>query len=166
MKDLLVTVIALLRRTIKLISLIDVRNAIGSAVVRGRQNMHSLSEDSLKRQRGSSLLEVLVATAILGVISTVFLTTISSGLMASASIEKHSVAENLIQTQIADIRNMSYSIVDHYPVTVSPCNGCITTVDVSDISPAENPGTLQKVVIEVCFDGRTVMAIETFKANL
>ena len=117
------------------------------------------------RQRGSSLLEVLVALAILGTIAVVFLSTISSGLLGAAKIDERAVAENLARNQIEDIRRQPYSYDNLYPVTLSLPPGYTVIVDVADLSPVEYPSSLQKVAVSVCRGERGVLKLETYKVN-
>lgn len=117
------------------------------------------------RERGSSLIEAVIALAIFGTISVVFLSAISAGLLSAGTVEERFTAENLVRTQIEDIKSLPYEATNYYPMTVSLPPGYTTLIDVTDESPPEYPNTLQKVCVTVYRGERTVFSLETYKVN-
>ena len=116
-------------------------------------------------QRGSGLIEILVALAIFGAIAVVFLGAISSGLTNAGKVKGHFTAENLARTQIEDIKSLPYEATNYYPMTVSPPHGYTILIDVTDESPPEYLNSLQTVCVTVFREERRVFSLETYKVN-
>jgi type II secretory pathway pseudopilin PulG len=119
---------------------------------------------TLKEQRGSGFIEILVALSIFGAIGVVFLNSISTSMMGSATIEEYSAAESIARTQIEYVKSLPYSHDSSYPI-IATYSGYDPALEVIDLSPAEYPDTLQKITITVSRNGHSILSLETFKVN-
>lgn len=119
----------------------------------------------MRNQRGNTLLEALIAVAILGTTAVIFLGGIFTGLIGGVEIEEHLIAENLARTQLEDIKSQPYNVDNQYPVTVSPPPGYTVLISVTDLSPSEYPNSLQKTAVMVSREGRNIITVETLKVN-
>ena len=119
----------------------------------------------MDRQRGSSFIEILIATAILGTIGIVFVSAIGTGMLGANTVEEHSTAESLARTQIEYIKSLPYADDDFYPLVNSPSTEYTPQVEVTDVSPTEYPNTLQKILVTVLRNGQPVLSIESLKVK-
>ena len=116
--------------------------------------------DGIRSELGVSLVETLVALAILGLIGVASLAGLSTAYSSSGTVEEYSIAESLARTQMEEIRSLPYE--DNYPVTVSPPSQYAVSIEVS---PLNLDNTLQKVVVAV-FKGETpVLRLENLKVK-
>jgi len=122
-------------------------------------------QGSRTSQRGTVLLESLLAVAILGTIAVVFLGAICGGLFGAGIIEEHFIAANLIRTQLEEIKSQPYNVENQYLVTVSPPPEYTVLIDVTDLSPEEHPDSLQKTAVTVLRTGKHILTVETLKVN-
>lgn len=131
----------------------------------------SFAKDS---ESGMTLMEVLIAIAVLGVIAAAFLTALGGGLKGAIVADERTVAESLARSQLEAIRNAKYddefpyeyakidSIPDGYDMTVAvepfnPITG----------SPDGNITDFQRIIVTVIrvSDGepKKVLEVETYK---
>ena len=125
--------------------------------VRDRSSVRAL----MRGERGFTLVEVLVAVAILGVIGVAFLSALSTGYLALILADEQTMAESLTRTKFEDIKNASYESVGSDNDTVL---GYDVYVEVEQLGePSEEKPPVKLVTVRVEHGGETVLTTETYK---
>lgn len=115
----------------------------------------------MKGERGASLIEALIALALLGFIGISFLgglaTTSNSRLIA----DEHASARALASSQMEDIREQDYAL--HYdPVSIPPdYPGYSASIDVENLRNSN----IQKITITVRHHNKDITQLESYKVN-
>jgi type II secretory pathway pseudopilin PulG len=116
----------------------------------------------MKAERGTSLLETIVALALLGIISVVFLGALATTSNSRVIADEHASARILAEAQMEDIKKQSY--LSSYNVTESilvEYPGYSAQIDVDNM----RNGNIQKIVITVSHHNRNVTTLEGYKAR-
>ena len=114
-----------------------------------------------KNERGFSLIEVLVALAILGLVAVAFLGGLATANKAMFIADKRTTAESLARTEMEYIKNQPYavsydpSIPDDYTDA-----GYSATIDVDELEIG-----LQKITVTVSLDESEVIILEDYKVD-
>ncbi len=134
----------------------------------------------LRGQRGFTLIEVLVAAAILAVIGVVLLNALDTNAKATRTLDEKVVATNLATAYLEAIKAAPYAeTYDDVVAGITIPPQYIVNVDIQFSSDGasgdgidwvaydtENPQTLQKIAISVSRDGgKSILTICTFKTK-
>jgi type II secretory pathway pseudopilin PulG len=114
----------------------------------------------MKSEKGTMLIEAMVAMALLGIIAVTLLSGTATTSRARITADERSAAKVLAESVIEEIKKESYA--DTYMATVPPeFNGYTVDVTVQDLMF----NSLQKVTAAVEHGGRPVLSLEGYKSN-
>jgi len=115
----------------------------------------------MKGEAGTSLLETIVALALLGIIGVAFLSALATTSSARSIADEHTSARILSESQMENIKKQDYAssydpvaISDEYP-------GYSATVDVDTL----RNGSIQKITVTIQHHSRDVEALESYKVS-
>jgi len=129
----------------------------------------------LGAQRGQTLIEVLVALAILGVVIVAFLTALTTGYLTVVVADKDTRAESLTRTEFEIIRNTPYSsdvsafllsAGGPFPkpagVGTNPYMIDVTATKVGNPPPAS---PILEITVTISLNGQTLLTTKTYKVE-
>jgi prepilin-type N-terminal cleavage/methylation domain-containing protein len=121
----------------------------------------------LKQEKGVTLLETLVALAILSVISVAFMSGLTTSTKATVIADEQTTAESLARNQMEYVKNYTYQTnATEYPIDPS-----LTVPDTWEVlsCTAEALHTpddgLQEVTVTIQHNGETVFTMTGYKKN-
>ena len=152
----------------------------------GYSKLKEHKEDEMKLisgQKGTTLIEVLIAIALLGMIAVPFLTALSTSSRALIIADERTTAESLVRSEIEYVRSQDYCNASwSYNVTSTgstssdhPCwfvgshalpDNCKDYSLTVDASPIVGQGNdIQRITVTVERDGEVVLTTSTYKAR-
>jgi prepilin-type N-terminal cleavage/methylation domain-containing protein len=124
----------------------------------------------MKTQKGNTLLEVLVALALLGIISVLFLSSAANSARARFQADERASAKTLAESVIETVKKADYA--SSYAAEVASATAPDEYQGYSvDLTAAylENEGipipNIQKITVDIYHGDRKVLTLENLKAN-
>ncbi len=118
------------------------------------------------RESGATLLETVVALAILGTIAVTFLTGLATTSRAAFTVDERATAESLAQSQMEWAQNASYSYnaTSYSPAPVPSGSDYINYSANITAEPLHDPDDgIQKITIIVNRSGEQIITLEGYK---
>jgi len=125
--------------------------------------------------RGFSLIEVVIAIALIGIIAVAVLSALSTASIALIIADKRATAESLARSQLEFVKNQLYDDI----TTPDPQYSLIDSAFIPDgyninieavrlnpegDSPNDDDG-IQKIKVTVSYDGKAVITMDNYKRN-
>lgn len=127
----------------------------------------------MKGQAGFSLIEVLLAVALVGALATSVPGALAGASRATITASQHTMAETLARSQMDYIQNQAYDSANATPVyaliTNIPASYGIVTPMAARLDPkgdgTANDDGLQKITVTVKYNDREVLTLIDYKVN-
>jgi prepilin-type N-terminal cleavage/methylation domain-containing protein len=114
-------------------------------------------------EAGMTLVETLVAIAILGVSVTAFILALSTGTIATRNQEEDALAQALAQTQMETIKAAAWDVSGASYTAISPPTGYSLVITTN--SSLYSTSNIQKVTVAVFRAGSAILTLEGYKVN-
>jgi type II secretory pathway pseudopilin PulG len=114
-----------------------------------------------KDEKGISLIETLIAIALLGIIGGALLAGMSGVYKATPIAGEQDIGKNLAQSQ------MEYVLQDEYKLSYTPApipsayGGYTATIDTDSF----RDGNIEKITVTIFHEGKEVSELEAYKVN-
>jgi prepilin-type N-terminal cleavage/methylation domain-containing protein len=121
-------------------------------------------------QRGVSLIEVVIAIGLMGIIAVAFFRGLGGSSKALVTADERTTAESLARTQMEAIKRLTYSSGNYTAAPIPPgytgytVSDPIVPIAVTDNVTGYRLG-LQKIAITVYHQGEPVLTLEDYKAR-
>lgn len=117
----------------------------------------------LKGEDGFTLVEAIIAIALLGIVVLTMVIGMSTGAMAVSDSDEQVTAQGLARSQMEYTKNYTYnSSAVTYPAITAP-DGYTITVVVSAVPDTDT--NIQKITVTVARNGATLITLEDYKVN-
>jgi prepilin-type N-terminal cleavage/methylation domain-containing protein len=114
----------------------------------------------MKREKGFSLIEVIVALALLGIISIPFLGATATTTSSRVTAEERASAKILAESLMDTVKKLPYASSYDSSITIpSEFAGYTATCTVKNMS------NIQKLTISVQHHGRSILKLENYKVD-
>jgi type II secretory pathway pseudopilin PulG len=115
-----------------------------------------------RSQKGISLVETLVAVAILGTAVVAFTAALSTGALSTNIHGQEVICQRLAQNQVESIKNQAFNVSGAYTTVTVPSGYTITLA--KSAVPGANTN-IQKISITVLLNGVSAFSVAAYKVN-
>jgi|YelNatPaOPRAMG01_1025707.scaffolds.fasta_scaffold42591_3 prepilin-type N-terminal cleavage/methylation domain-containing protein len=128
----------------------------------------------MERQRGYSLVEVLIALALIGIVVVAFLSALATSSRALILADERTTAESIARSEIEYVKKSAYDAANNPPQysrdpSLDIPSGYEVKITAQRLDPegdgAADDDGIQRITVEVRHQGRLVLASSDYKVN-
>jgi len=122
----------------------------------------------MKSQMGFTLIETLVALAILGIVAVSILSGMATTSKATAIVDERATAESLARSQLEWVKNADYvySATEYSPTPIPDGKDYIGYSAIIVAEPLHDPDDgIQKIIITVKRSDKVIITLEGYKVD-
>ena len=113
------------------------------------------------RSRGLTLVELVIAVALIGIIAVAFLGGLSNAIMSLVVADVRTTAESLARSEMEHVKSLPYA--SSYTTAITQDYLDAGYLSVIHVDPIED--SLQKITVIVTHHGKEVLTLENYKAE-
>lgn len=118
------------------------------------------------RESGTTLLETVVALAVLGIIAVTFLSGLVTSSKATFIVDERATAESLARSQMEWVQSASYNITGYYPAPIPSGTDYINySANITAESLHDPDDGIQKITVTIMRSGEPVFKLEGYKVD-
>ncbi|MCK4353834.1 MAG: prepilin-type N-terminal cleavage/methylation domain-containing protein [Dehalococcoidia bacterium] len=127
-----------------------------------------MNRRSIRNQKGVSVIEAIIALAILGVIAIAFLGGLMTSLKAVSITDERSTAQSLAQSQMEYVKSLPYEegaspSYEQTDMSSPDYPGYTSSVDVELLNPPDD--SIQKITITIKHHEKNVLTLADYKVR-
>jgi type II secretory pathway pseudopilin PulG len=119
----------------------------------------------MRGQKGSTLIEAVMSIAIVGILSTGFLTALINSTNTTASTDQKDTGRAIAQSQMEYVKEQKFSSSGYTPSDEIMTQYPGYTVNILVSIPEERDAFVQQITVNVVQRGKTVTTLEGFKTK-